>query len=375
MVKITANDGTDILSRLWNNVIKNGLVNRRLDSSRLGLLLSAIATEMNVVSSVLESYMSQFNLNTCTDRIMIENMSRMFAVRRLASKSKAIVVFSRINGFTESVKIPAGFAIKSSADQNIVFKTISDVYLWKGSEQVSVLAYSIKSGRKYNVPKNTLTTYQANNYNTLIAVTNPEDAFGGYNDESIEHLRTRSKGFRYERDGTWGDIRRQMFMLGVKNNQWYGYEYSDGYGSYLLCIDTNSAEEFEDLKSKLAYKKVAGIKQIFVRATRISINIYISLETTGDKDYTPLQKENIYNAVETTVQKFFAANCWVGHDLKIDKMRSDLNQALSSFNIASMFIDFDTPIAINKRKNTIPATNTQKLVPNKILTNLNYRGD
>ena len=212
MVKITANDGTDILSRLWNNVIKNGLVNRRLDSSRLGLLLSAIATEMNVVSSVLESYMSQFNLNTCTDRIMIENMSRMFAVRRLASKSKAIVVFSRINGFTESVKIPAGFAIKSSADPNIVFKTVSDVYLWKGSEQVSVLAYSIKSGRKYNVPKNTLTTYQANNYNTLIAVTNPEDAFGGYNDESIEHLRTRSKGFRYERDGTWGDIRRQMFM-------------------------------------------------------------------------------------------------------------------------------------------------------------------
>ena len=85
--------------------------------------------------------------------------------------------------------------------------------------------------------------------------------------------------------------------------------------------------------------------------------------------------ENIYNAVEVTVQKFFAANCWVGHDLKIDKMRSDLNQALSSFNIASMFIDFDTPIAINKRKNTIPATNTQKLVPNKILTNLNYRGD
>ena len=161
----------------------------------------------------------------------------------------------------------------------------------------------------------------------------------------------------------------------MKNNQWYGHEYSDGYGSSLLCIDTNSAEEFEDLKSKLAYKKVAGIKQIFVRATRISINIYISLETTGDKDYTPLQKENIYNAVEVTVQKFFAANCWVGHDLKIDKMRSDLNQALSSFNIASMFIDFDTPIAINKRKNTIPATNTQKLIPNKILTNLNYRGD
>ncbi len=375
MVQITVKDGTDILTRLWNNVIKTGLVNRRLDSSRLGLLLSAIATEMNVVTSLLESYMNQFNLSTCTDRLMIENMARMFAVRRLSSKAKAVVVFSRINNFTESVKIPAGFAIKSSSDENIVFKTISDVYLWKGSEQVSVLAYSIKSGRKYNVPKNTLTMYQANGYNTLIAVNNPDDAFGGHNDESIEHLRTRAQGFRYERDGSWGDIRRQMFMLGLKNNQWYGYEYSDGYGSYLLCIDTTSQEEYEDLKSKLAYKKMAGIKQIFVRATRISINIYVSIETTGEKDYTPLQKENIYNSVETTIQKFFAANCWVGHDLKINTMKADLNKALSTYNIASMSIDFDTPININKKKNTIPATNTQKLVPNKILTNLNYRGD
>ena len=151
MVQLKINDGNNILDNLWQNLINTGARNRRHDSSHTGLLLSAIATELNVAITLLQSYADQFTLQTATDRVLIESMASQYANRRLASKSKAVLVFYRLEGYTESVKIPAGFAVRATSAGNIIFKTISDVYLWKGSQSVSVLAYSINSGSQYNV--------------------------------------------------------------------------------------------------------------------------------------------------------------------------------------------------------------------------------
>ena len=137
MVEIVINNGNEILTRLWNNVISRGVVNRRLDSSRLGLLLSAIASELNTTLSLIRSYMNQYTIATCTDKVMVENMAKMFAVRRLSSKSKVIVEFYRLDENLNTIKIPAGFAIGSTTDSKIKFKTVSDVYLWKGMQSVS----------------------------------------------------------------------------------------------------------------------------------------------------------------------------------------------------------------------------------------------
>ena len=202
MVQLKINDGKDILDNLWQNLINTGARQRRHDSSHTGLLLSAIATELNVAITLLQSYADQFTLQTATDRILIENMAAQFANRRLASKSKAVLTFYRLDGYYDSVKIPSGFAVQANGAGNIIFKTVSDVYLWKGSQSVSVLAYSINSGSQYNVEANTLTIFANSEFNGRIAVTNLEPSFGGYNDESITHLRRRANGFRYERDGT-----------------------------------------------------------------------------------------------------------------------------------------------------------------------------
>ena len=51
MVDIVVNNGEDLLTRLWNNAISRGVVNRRIDSSRLVLLFSAIASEQNTTIS------------------------------------------------------------------------------------------------------------------------------------------------------------------------------------------------------------------------------------------------------------------------------------------------------------------------------------
>ena len=293
MVQLQINDGNSILDNLWTNLINTGARTRRHDSSHTGLLFSAIATELNIAISLLQSYANQFTLNTATDRVLIENLASQYANRRIASKAKAILTFYRLEGFTESVKIPAGFAVKATGPGNIIFKTVQTIYLWKGTQSVSVPAYSINSGNKYNVDANTLTIFANSEYNGRIGVTNSEAAFGGYDDESINHLRNRAQGFRYERDSTRQDLQRQLYEAGIPPYRYAIEEFIDGPGTYMICIDTDSDYAFEDAVQKLRYRSHYGIKAVYIRATRLYIDMYVTVKTAGNVDYDNREKKEV----------------------------------------------------------------------------------
>ena len=374
MVQLQINDGTSILDNLWQNLINSGARTRRHDSSHTGLLFSAIATELNIAISLLQSYANQFTLSTATDRVLIENLASQYANRRLASKSKVILTFYRIEGYTESVKIPSGFAVRATGPGNIIFKTAQTVYLWKGTQSVSVLAYSLNSGEKNNVDSNTLTIFANNEFNGRVGVTNPEPAFGGHNDESIAHLRNRAQGFRYERDATLQDIKRQLYQAGIPENRFLAEEYIDGPGTYMICIDADSDYEFIDVIQRLNYRKHYGIKPVYVRANRIYVDMYITIKTINDVDYTPNEKNTIYNNINDGIQKFFAAYCSVGANMRINALKAALNNALSTFKIADIDIEVANTVQVNN-KNTIVIGNTERAFPNKILTNLEFVGE
>ena len=374
MVDLIIENGEDLLTRLWNNVISRGVVNRRIDSSRLGLLLSAIASEQNTTISLIKTYMSQFVLATSTDKIIVENMARMFAVRRLSSKSKVVLEFYRIGNDTSTLKIKAGFKVGATSDSKIAFRTISDAYIWKGTQSTTVIAYSVSSGAKNNVGAGILNKFEQNGYNTQVAVINPEPAFGGYNDESIESLRRRATGFRYDRDGTKYNIQQLLYQNGIPEYKYSLLEYSDGPGTFQICIDTTSDAEFEDIQKSLNYRHYIGIKPTFIRATRVYINIYVAITTTGTQDYTPLEKQTIYNHVTTRIQRFFAAYCVVGADLNVGRLKSALYSELVNYEIENITLSFDQGIVITKQ-NVIKIPDTYRVYPNKIITDINYQGE
>ena len=374
MVELQINDGTDILERLWQNLINSGARKRRHDSTHTGLLLSAIATELNVALSILQSYANQFSINTMTDRMLIESMASQYANRRLASKSKAILTFYRLEGYTETATIPAGFAVRASNAPNIIFKTSTTGFLWKGRQSVSIMAYSIGSGSQNNVDANTLTIFANDRFSGAIGVTNEEPAFGGYDDESISHLRNRSTGFRYERDNTLLDLQRQLYECGVSPSQYAIEEYIDAPGTYMICIDTDSDAAFEDVVSRMQYRKAAGIVATYVRATRMYIDMYIVIQTAGIIDYTNTEKQTIYTNVNDAIQKFFAAYCNVGADLRVNAIKASLNSALSAYNVADIEVEISNIAVNNERNNTIVIDNTTRAYANKILTSLEYVG-
>ena len=374
MVDIVVNNGEDLLARLWNNAISKGVVNRRIDSSRLGLLFSAIASEQNTTISLIRSYMEQFALSTCTDKVMVENMARMFAVRRLSSKSKVVLHFFRIGDDNSTIRIKGGFKVGSTSDSKIAFRTISDAYLFKGMQSVTVIAYSVSSGARNNVGAGLLNKFESNGYNTQIGVTNPEPAFGGYNDESIESLRNRATGFRYDRDGTKYNIQQILYQNGINQQRYSLQEYNDGPGTFQICIDTTSDAEFEDIQKSIGYRKFLGIKPTYVRVARMYINIYVSITTTGEKDYTPLEKQNIYNVVNTRIQRFFAAYCVVGADLNVGRLKASLYSSLAEYEIEEISLSFDQGVVINPQS-VIVVPDNARVFANKIITDINYDGE
>lgn len=374
MVQLIINDGTDILDNLWTNLIGTGARTRRHDSSRTGLLFSAIATELNVAISLLQSYANQYAIDTMTDKILIENMASQYVHRRLASKSKVILVFYRMEGFTDSVRIPAGFAVRSTSAGDIIFKTASTVYLYKGTQYVTVAAYSLGSGNKNNVSANTLTIFANDQYNGLMGVTNPEPAFGGHNDESISNLQQRAQGFRYTRDGTVREIHNHLYEAGIDSHRYLLEEYIDGPGTYLVCIDTDSEDAFKDAVSRVSYRREYGIQPVFVRATRLYVDMYITIQTAHEVDYTYNEKREIYNNINNAIQRFFAAYCSVGADIRINALKAAINTALSSFDISDVEINIANSIVVNK-KNVVEVGNTVIAYPNKILTSLEYVGE
>lgn len=373
MVELRINDGTNILDNLWNNLINSGARKRRHDSTHTGLIFSAIATELNVAISILQSYANQFTMSTMSDRILIENMASQYVNRRMASKSKAVLVFYRLEGYTEPVTIPAGFAVRAAGTPNIIFKTTNTIVLHKGTQYETVTAYSIASGTNNNVDADTLTIFANDKFNGLIGVTNPEPSFGGYDDESISHMRNRANGFRYERDNTLRDIERQLYEAGVKAHQYSAEEYIDGAGTYMICIDADSDGAFEDVVSALMYRKTCGIGAVYVRAERLYIDMYVTVQTASAVDYTDKEKQSIYSAINNAIQRFFAAYCVVGADLRINALKAALNSALSGFEIADIDIEIANTVNINN-KNIIEIPNTTKAFPNKILTSLQYVG-
>lgn len=393
MVELQIYNGNDSLSRLWDNLISTGVVNRRLDSTRFGLIFSAIATEISIALSIAQSYQQQQSLQTATDRNIIENLASMFVTRRTASKAKTVLEFYRMDGFNDTVKIPANFAVQSSTDPKIIFYTVTDTYLWSGVTSVRTLAYSATSGSENNVPSYTLTNFAANGFNSTIGVMNTQPAFGGYDDESIESVRRRATGFRYERDNSLDHIKRKLWDLGYSSNVWTVTDDNNEPGSYTICLDTDIQDEFEDVKTQLQYRATGGITQIFVQAQRIYVDFYVTVYTTGNVDYTPVEKENIFATVQQSIQNFFTNYCTLGVNLNLYHLTAAVTNALSNYNITQVDIatgdelefqsqaDYDKENAgkdesdIDYNPNLVVVNPTIRICPNRITTTLKYQGD
>ena len=129
----------------------------------------------------------------------------------------------------------------------------------------------------------------------------------------------------------------------------------------------------EDIQNILSYRHVPGITQVFKRANRLYIDMNIIIHTTGDKDYTASEKDEIYNLINEQIQRHFTFTCTLGRDLNVRNLNAELINSLSRYQVTSIDIIFEDGVSITG--NLLKVGPETRIYPNKILTTIKYEGE
>ena len=196
-----------------------------------------------------------------------------------------------------------------------------------------------------------------------------------------------------EASGISDKCKRKLIDLGYNSDVWTVTDAGNEPGTYTICLDTDIEDEFDDVKRQLQYRATGGITQIFMQAQRIYIDFYVTVFTTGNSDYTPSEKENIFASVQQSIQNFFAHYCTLGVNLNLYHLTAAVNNSLSSYNITKVEItvgeelefksqeDYEKENAgkdeseIEDNPNLVIVGPTIRICPNRITTTLKYQGD
>lgn len=366
----------EILTALYTSAIEVGLINRRFEKGRIGLLFGVFARQLGSLITLMDEYVSQFSLETVTDEALLESLLKPYIIRRIASNSKVILEFTRDPTYNESIIIPAGFKVSTLGSNPIIFETVEDLYMWKGLKKAKVVAYCDEAGSIYNVEANTITYFVDSDYRAELTVTNNESAWGGRDDEPLEDARQRalSSSMRYLREGTYQDIINQIYELGIENRYFNIIEQYEGYGTVLISLDIDNNYEYEDIKEELNYNRVTGIKYTFEKTERIYLNMLVNVLLTGEKNLTYGESQALYKEIEDGIEGYFVTIMKVGEALSINYLKSYLIQQISpEFKL----LNFDIKITnedLEVEDNNIKINQIQNIYPNKITTILNYEG-
>lgn len=372
-------DENAILSQLNSIAQELGLINRIFTTSRIYLYYAVFARVFGNLSSIIAQYLNNIDLENTTDEALLEMQIKPFVKKRNAKVAKTILQFKRrpTNELSSDILIPREFEVMTEGDDPIIFRTAESRILWKDSKKVLIPAYSVEFGSLNNLSENTLTFFDNNEFFSQVEVTNPYPAYGGADEETAYDSRRRIGLFRYGRDSTKNAIQQMLFENGIS---YYGYnlvQYWDGFGTVLICMDTDSEEQFNDVINAIEAQKPAGIRYHYCMAERIYVNIDVNVKMIAENHYTPYQKNELEEHIKTAVEVFFSSQIYVGRKLSVNRLESHILQYLfdEQYDIYEVEVNIESnkrDVNVDMETGQLKIEEFQRLYPNLIYTNIEY---
>lgn len=377
---LTTLDEGVILADLNRIAMELGLITQINQTSHIYVYYAVFARVMGNITQLVAQYLNSLDIETTTDEALLDILIKPFVKKQNATVSKVILEFTRReeDDNAKDIFIPRNTEVMTEGANPIIFRLAESKILWKDAWKVKVPAYSVEFGSLNNLSANTLTYFKDAQYSS-IAVTNPEPAYGGRDEETAFDARNRLNWFRSANNGTLEYIQKQLFENGVS---YYGFniiEYWEGDGTALIAIDVPSKEQYFDIIQNLELTKGAPVEYHYCRVEYVYINVQVNIKVTGDRMYSDYQLEDLFQTVETAVRVFFNQNIYVGKKLSINRLEAFILQ----YMVDERYEIYETEISIamNKDYNVDPDTGQimvadfEKIVPNKIRTQVEYNVD
>lgn len=377
---LTMLDEGVILADLNRIATELGLITQINQTSHIYIYYAVFARVMGNITQLIGQYLNSLDIDKTTDEALLDILIKPFVKKQNATVAKVILEFSRRSEDDNAVDIfiPRNVEVMTEGSNPIIFRTAESKILFRDSLKVKVPAYSVEYGSLNNLASNTLTYFKDSQY-SVISVTNPDPAYGGRDEETAFDARNRLGWFRQANDGTKEYIQKQLYENGVS---FYGFnliEYWDGAGSALVAIDVPSDEQYYDIIQSLEVTKRSLAEYHYCKVEYVYINIYVDIKITGDKLFSEYQLEDIYQTIETAVQLYFSQSVYVGKKLSLNRLEAFILQYMvdERYDIyeTSVSIAANKDYTIDPKTGQIVVSEFQKLVPNKIRTQVEYNAD
>jgi len=377
---LTMLDEGAILADLNRIATELGLITQVNQTSHIYIYYAVFSRVMGNITQLIAQYLNNLDIDNTADEALLDILIKPFVKKQNATVAKVILEFSRReeDENASDIFIPRNVEVMTEGSDPIIFRTAESKILWKDSMRVKVPAYSVEFGSLNNLSANTLTYFKDAQY-SAISVTNPAPAYGGRDEETAFDARNRMDWFRSANDGTKEYIRQQLFNNGVS---YYGInivEYWEGSGTVLIAIDVPSEEEFYDIIQNMEITKKSLAEYHYCRVKYVYINVHVDVKVTGDRMYTEYQKEDIFQNINTAVQLYFNQNVYVGKRLSINRLEAFILQYLvdEQFEIyeTNVSIAINNDYKIDPETGQIVVSEFEKLVPNKIRTQIEYNAE
>ena len=378
-------DEDKILADLNSTAIELGLINNVFETSRIYIYYAVFARVLGNITQTIAQYINNIDIETTTDEALLEQMIKPFVRKRESRVAKVILEFKRRDGFDQTIAsqifIPREFEVMTEGDDPIIFRTAESRVLWKDSYRVLVPAYSVEFGSLNNLMANTLTYFDDDSgLFQEIEVTNPYPAYGARDEETAFDTRNRLDMYRYGRDGSKEYLQQLIFENGVSYHGYNLVEYWGGAGNVLIALDVASEEEYYDIIQSIeASKGAVGVKYHYCRVNYVYANIDVIVRVTNDRMYTEYQANEIEEHVFTATQLYFDNQMYVGRKLSKNRLEAFILQYLvdERYDIYEIELkvtpqnedDFD------EEKQQIKINEFERLIPNKIFTDIEYDVD
>lgn len=377
---LTELDEDAILTQLTSIAQELGVINQIFETSRIYVYYAVFARVFGNITSIIAQYLNSYDLDLTSDEALLEMQIKLFIKKRDAKISKTILEFSRRDEYTGAptdILIPREFEVMTEGEDPIIFRTAESRILWKDSRKVLIPAYSVEFGAINNLSENTITYFDDTEMFDQIKVTNPYPAYGGRDEETAFDARQRIGLFRYGRDSTKTAIQEMLFENGIS---YYGFnivQYWDGFGTVLICMETDSEENYRDIVNEIEAQKPAGVKYHYCMADYVYVNVDVTVKMISDDDMTPYEKDEVDQHIKTAVESYFSTFIHIGKKLSINRLESYILQYLfdEKYDIYEVDVDIEPSNDVNVDPETgqLKIKEFEKMYPNIIYTTVKYK--
>ena len=376
-IEVTVLDEYEILADLERIAQEFGLINEIFETSRIHLYYSVFARVFGNLMRTVAQYVSNIQIDTCTDEALLNILIEPFIEKRNAKVAKVILSFQRRSDAYDKVRsdiyIPRGLEVETEDTNPIVFRVAESKILWKDVNKIKIPAYCTDFGPQGNVAAGTLVFFKGDEFHN-VSVTNEHPAYGGTAEETAFDARNRLSNYRFVRDGTISQIEDVISRLGYFEGGYNIKEYWNGIGSVLVALDTDSDDEFQDAIIQIEIAKAAGVKYNYIRVAHIPIDLEINIKIAGKRTFDEYTLEDLEDNIQTAINLYFAQNIFTGQSINIKRMEAFiLNYVISSYDIYQIntYISNVDQVEINSN-GFVVVEPYQRLVTNDVLIDIDY---